>query len=108
MGKHYLLNLYGCSFVLLNDEKSLIELLEHAATASGATVLQTISKSFNPHGVTVISLLSESHISIHTWPEHGKAAVDVYTCGDCDPKIGCDMIIEKLFAQTHTLSYIER
>jgi len=108
MGKHYLLNLYGCSFVLLNNEQGLIDLLEHAATASGATVLQTISKSFNPHGVTVISLLSESHISIHTWPEHGKAAVDVYTCGDCDPKIGCDMIIEQLCSTNHTLSYIER
>jgi len=108
MGKHYLLNLYGCSFVLLNDEQGLIDLLEHAATASGATVLQTISKSFNPHGVTVISLLSESHISIHTWPEHGKAAVDVYTCGGCNPKIGCDMIIEQLCSTNHTLSYIER
>jgi len=108
MGKHYLLNLYGCSFVLLNDEQGLIDLLEHAATASGANVLQTISKSFNPHGVTVISLLSESHISIHTWPEHGKAAVDVYTCGDCDPKIGCDMIIKQLCSTNHTLSYIER
>ena len=51
---------------------------------------------------------SESHISIHTWPEEGKAAVDVYTCGDCNPKIGCDIIIQQLYAQNHTLSYIER
>jgi S-adenosylmethionine decarboxylase len=53
-------------------------------------------------------LLSESHISIHTWPEDGKAAVDVYTCGDSNPKIGCDIIIQQLFATNHTLSYIER
>jgi len=53
-------------------------------------------------------LLSESHISIHTWPEEGKAAVDVYTCGDCNPKIGCDIIIQQLYATNHTLSYIER
>ena len=108
MGKHYLLNLYGCPYGVLNDEKCLTMLLEDAASASGATVVNTISKSFNPHGVTVISLLSESHISIHTWPEHGKAAVDVYTCGNCDPKIGCDMIIEQLHSTSHTLSYIER
>jgi S-adenosylmethionine decarboxylase len=56
----------------------------------------------------VLCLLSESHISIHTWPEEGMAAVDVYTCGTCDPKIGCDIIIEQLHAQDHTLSYIER
>ena len=108
MGKHYLLNLYGCSFVLLNDEQYLIGLLENAAIESGATVVKTISKKFDPQGVTVICLLSESHISIHTWPEDGKAAVDVYTCGDCNPKIGCDMIIHQLYAKGHTLSYIER
>jgi S-adenosylmethionine decarboxylase len=108
MGKHYLLNLYGCSFVLLNDEHYLIRLLEEAAILSGATVLQTISNKFNPQGVTVICLLSESHISIHTWPEEGKAAVDVYTCGDSDPKLGCDMVIRQLYSTNHTLSYIER
>jgi S-adenosylmethionine decarboxylase len=108
MGKHYLLNLYGCIFDLLNNEPFLIDLLENAASASGATVVQTISKKFEPQGVTVICLLSESHISIHTWPEDGNAAVDVYTCGDCNPKIGCDIIIQQLSAQSHTLSYIER
>ena len=108
MGKHYLLNLYGCPFTLLNDKRCLIDLLENAAIASGATVVQTISKKFEPQGVTVISLLSESHISIHTWPEKGEAAVDIFTCGDCDPKIGCDVIIHQLYAQNHTLSYIER
>jgi S-adenosylmethionine decarboxylase len=108
MGKHYLLNLYGCSFFLLNDERCLIDLLEHAATSSGATVVQTIFKKFEPQGVTVICLLSESHISIHTWPEEGKAAIDVYTCGNCDPKIGCDIIIKQLFATDHKLTYIER
>jgi len=109
MGQHYLLNLYKCSFVLLDDERCLIDLLENAATASGATVIQTISKKFEPQGVTVICLLSESHISIHTWPEEGKASVDVYTCGNnCNPKIGCDIIVQRLHAQNHTLSYIER
>ena len=108
MGDHYLLNLYGCSFVLLDDEKYLIDLLENAAVASGATVVQTISKKFEPQGVTVICLLSESHISIHTGPEEGKAAVDVYTCGQCTPKIGCDIIIHQLYATEHKLDYIKR
>lgn len=108
MGKHYLLNLYGCSFVLLNDEHFLMDLLENAAIASGATVIQTIFKKFDPQGVTVICLLSESHISIHTWPEEGKAAVDVYTCGNCNPKIGCDIVIRQFGAQDHTLNCIER
>lgn len=108
MGKHYLLNLYECSFAQLNDEFFLVDLLENAAVASGANVVQTIFKKFEPQGVTVICLLSESHISIHTWPEEGKAACDVYTCGDCNPKIGCDIIIQQLNSAKHTLSYIER
>jgi len=108
MGKHYLLNLYECSFLLLNDENFLIDLLENAAIASGATVCQTIHKKFEPQGVTVLCLLSESHISIHTWPEEGKAACDVYCCGDANPKIGCDIIIQQLQSQTHTSSYIGR
>ena len=82
--------------------------MENAAIASGATVIQTISKKFEPQGVTVICLLAESHISIHTWPERGDAAVDLFTCGDCTPKIGCDIIIQQLSATHHTLSYIER
>lgn len=108
MGKHYLLNLYGCAFGRLNDEKYLVGLLEDAAIASGATVLKTISHKFNPQGVTAICMLSESHISIHTWPEEGKAACDIYTCGDAEPKVGCDIIIHQLKSQDHTLSYIER
>jgi S-adenosylmethionine decarboxylase len=92
----------------LNDEHYLVRLLEAAAVISGATVLETVFKKFDPQGATVICLLAESHISIHTWPEEGKAAVDVYTCGDSDPKLGCDMIISQLHSTNHTLSYIER
>jgi len=108
MGKHFLLNLYGCSYKHLNDESFLVDLLENAAAVSGATVVQTIFKKFEPQGVTVLTLLSESHISIHTWPEKGEAAVDIFTCGDCEPKVGCDVIIQQLSAHNHTLSYIER
>ena len=108
MGDHYLFNLYGCSFVLLDDERYLIDLLENSAVASRATVVQTISKKLEPQRVTVLCFLSESHISIHTCPAQGKAAVDVYTCGDCNPKIGCDIIVHQLYATNHTLDYVKR
>ena len=108
MGKHYLLNLYGCKFENLNNEMYLRELLEIAAEASGSTVVQTISKKFEPYGVTAVCLLAESHISIHTWPEKGEAAVDIFTCGDAEPKVGCDIIIHQLKSDHHSLSYIER
>ena len=108
MGKHYLLQLYGVDDDKLDNESYLCSLIELAAETSGATVIQTISKKFDPHGVTAVSLLSESHISIHTWPETLEAAVDIFTCGKCDPKIGCDVMIQQLQPEDHTLSYIER
>jgi S-adenosylmethionine decarboxylase len=108
MGKHFLLNLYGCSSVLLNDEQFLIDLMENAAIASGASVLKTVSHKFDPQGITAICLLSESHISIHSWPEEGKAALDVYTCGSANPKIGCDIIIAQLNPSEYKLNYIQR
>ena len=108
MGKHYLLNLYGCEFDVLNNEVYLRNLIKLAAETTGATVLQTISHKFEPHGVTAMCLLSESHISILTWPEKGEAAVDIFTCGDAEPRIGCDVLILQLKNEHHTLSYIER
>ena len=107
MGKHYLLNLYGCEFDTLNNEVYLRNLIKLAAETTGATVLQTISHKFDPYGVTALCLLSESHISIHTWPEKGQA-IDIFTCGDAEPRIGCDVIILQLKNEHHTLSYIER
>jgi S-adenosylmethionine decarboxylase len=72
---------------LLNDEEYIKKSLEEAAKRSGATFLSVTSHKFEPQGVTAVALLSESHISIHTWPEHGYAAVDAFTCGShCDPK----------------------
>ena len=88
MGKHFILNLYQCDPDLLNNPEYICRALESAAVRAGATVLQTICHQFEPQGVTAISMLSESHISIHTWPEKGTAACDIYTCGDCDPKAG--------------------
>jgi S-adenosylmethionine decarboxylase len=82
--------------------------MENAAIASGATVLKTVSHKFDPQGITAICLLSESHISIHTWPEEGKAALDVYTCGTANPKIGCDIIISQLNPSEYKLNYIQR
>jgi S-adenosylmethionine decarboxylase len=108
MGKHFLLNLYGCSSILLNDERFLIDLMENAAVASGATVLKTVSHKFEPQGVTGICLLSESHISIHTYPELGKCYADIYTCGSANPKIGCDILIAQLNPTEYRLNYIQR
>ena len=77
---------YGCRNRLLNDKESVERLLRDAAVAAGATVVATVFHRFAPQGVSGVVVIEESHLSIHTWPEAGYAAVDFYTCGDCFPE----------------------
>jgi S-adenosylmethionine decarboxylase len=81
-GRHLILDLYGCDKKLLDDYEELQRLMEVALQMSNATILRIIGEKFKPQGVTLLALLAESHCSIHTWPEIGYAAVDLYTCGD--------------------------
>ena len=106
--KHILFTLKGCKKELLDDEEFVKEVIYMAAHKCRSTLISLDSYKFDPQGVTCVAMLAESHISIHTWPERGEAACDVFTCGDSDPKIGCEFIVENLRSQRHTLQYIER
>jgi len=107
--KHLLLELYKCDYEKLNDESFLRCTLNRAAKFAKATVLDLISKKFEPQGVTAIALLAESHISIHTWPESNYSAVDIFTCGqNMRPELASQHLIESLMAEEHSLRIIER
>ena len=107
--KHLLLELYRCDYEKLNDESFLRCTLNRAAKLAQATVLNLISNKFEPHGVTAIALLAESHISIHTWPESNYSAVDIFTCGqNMLPEIACQYLIEALKAEEHFMRVIDR
>ena len=107
--KHLLLELYRCDCEKLNDESFLRCTLNRAAKLANATVLNLISNKFKPQGVTAIALLSESHISIHTWPESKYSAVDIFTCGqNMMPELASEYLIESLMAKEHALRVIER
>lgn len=81
-GRHGLLDLYGCDANILRDAARLQTILEQAAAAARATVLYRRFHTFGgAGGVTGVLLLAESHISIHTWPEHCYAAADIFLCG---------------------------
>jgi S-adenosylmethionine decarboxylase len=81
-GRHLILDLYGCDQNLLDNYEELQRLLEASLVLAGANILRIFGEKFEPQGVTLLALLSESHASIHTWPEIGYAAIDLYTCGD--------------------------
>lgn len=94
MGHHILVSLYGISFNLLDDLDGIREAFERAVKACGATVLNRFSHQFVPQGVTIVYALAESHISIHTFPESGSCAIDVYTCGDMRSMDAMQTLIE--------------
>jgi S-adenosylmethionine decarboxylase len=79
-GKHLILDMYGCDPAILDDYEELQRLMEAALVMAKATILRIFGHKFEPHGVTLLALLSESHASIHTWPEIGYCAIDLYTC----------------------------
>ncbi len=80
-GTHICADLYDCDAAILDNLSALREALLGAAQAANATVLEVSAHEFEPQGVTILLLLAESHMSIHTWPEEKYAAVDVFTCG---------------------------
>ncbi|MEB3235735.1 MAG: adenosylmethionine decarboxylase [Cyanobacteriota bacterium] len=109
VGKHCILELYACNQDRLNDEAFLRDAITDAAKRAGATLLHLVTHHFEPQGVTGLALLAESHISIHTWPESGYAAVDVFTCGDHTmPELACQVLIETLEAGDHKLTSFRR
>jgi len=97
VGKHCILELYDCDPARLDDEAFLRTAITTAAKRAGATLLNLITHQFQPQGVTGLALLAESHISIHTWPESGYAAIDVFTCGDHTmPERACEVLSQEL------------
>lgn len=70
--------------------------MEAAAKNAAATIVQTVSHRFTPQGVSVVVVVEESHLSIHTWPETGYAAVDFYTCGQADPLLAHEILVKGL------------
>lgn len=82
IGKHLTVDMYGCSFAVLDDLAYIKEAMLTAVREANMTLLDFSYHKFEPQGLTALALLAESHISIHTYPELGYAAVDVFTCGD--------------------------
>ncbi len=99
LGRHLIAEFYDCDVVRLNDCATVEAAVRAAADAVGATTLQVVAHRFAPQGVTATAILAESHLSIHTWPEHGYAAADIFTCGDLDPRPGFTLLAQHLRAQ---------
>lgn len=87
MGNHLLLEVYDIEYNLLNDTIPLLEVIQRGISRAKMTILNIFTHKFEPQGLTIVIALSESHFSAHTWPEKGCIAIDIYTCGEGNPKI---------------------
>jgi S-adenosylmethionine decarboxylase len=81
LGRHLVVEYSDCDKSKLNDERFLEDAMKEAVRRSGATIVRSVFHQYNPQGVSGVVVIAESHISIHTWPEYGYAAVDFFTCG---------------------------
>ena len=81
VGRHLVASYYGCDPVALRNIKELPLIMKQGVAESGAQLLDSCEYVFQPDGLTMVLLLSESHASIHTYPEHGACFVDFFTCG---------------------------
>lgn len=97
-GSHLLIEYHGCDAAILNDVPRIESLMLRAALAAGATVVTSTFHPFAPQGVSGVVVVKESHLSIHTWPEYGYAAVDIYTCGDCPMQLAHALLRDGLSA----------
>ncbi len=82
LARHTLLELHGCAPALLQNAGTLKPALLEAVRAGGGTIVTEIFHNFSPHGVSGVIVIAESHVAIHTWPEHGFAAVDIFSCSE--------------------------
>lgn len=106
-GRHFIVDFYGASF--LDQEATIETALVNAAQAAGAVLLHLHIHKFSCEGgVTGVALLAESHISVHTWPEQGYAAFDVFMCGDAKPEQAVELLRQVFQPTNVSLQEIRR
>jgi len=109
LGRHFLIEYHGCNPDTLDNVDLVRDIMVFAANESGATILNIYLHKFSPQGVSGVIVIAESHIAIHTWPEHGYAAVDIFTCGsNVDPWVAYKIMKDKLGSSESSTKEITR
>jgi len=109
LGRHILAEFFDCDPNVLNNPALVEKYMLDAALECGATIVNKCFHLFAPHGVSGVVIISESHLAIHTWPEFGYAAVDLFTCGEqCDPKVSYEFLKRKFNSRDAKYSQLNR
>lgn len=108
-GRHCMIELWECPAAILDDPAAVRAAMMAAVAIANCELLSECAHRFEPHGFTIVGLLAESHISVHTWPEHGYAAADVFTCGARgEPEAACVELARALQAGRYELRTVMR
>ncbi len=109
LGKHIILEMKGCCKDTINDVNAVRDILMRATEAMRATLVDVVCHRFSPYGVTGVAILAESHISVHTWPEYGYVAVDIFICGNTvDPESAASYVIQSFHAKKTSALELKR
>ena len=109
LGIHILAEMYQCSTPMLDDLDFILDIFTEAIKMCRCNILNIYCHKFDPDGISINITLSESHATIHTWPEYGYAAVDIFSCGaNTQPYIGIQFLKEKLGCKKTFLKHIDR
>lgn len=109
LGRHVLVEAHGCNPGTLDNVKEVEKIMVDAALAAGAEIREVAFHKFSPQGVSGVVVISESHLAIHTWPELGYAAIDVFTCGETvNPWDAVDYLLEHFETESVTANEVKR
>jgi S-adenosylmethionine decarboxylase len=108
LGTHLVVDAWQCPGDLLNDPERIRRAILDAIAAGEATLIDICVHQFSPHGVTATATLAESHIAIHTWPEYGYFAADLFFCGRGNPRKAIEVLQNELQAQKVELTEFKR
>ncbi len=104
LGLHYLIEYYDCDSEIISSPIQIRKILLEATQKSNATIVADVFHSFNPHGVSGVVVIAESHVAIHTWPEHRCASVDIFSCSKKMDPIMIQTFLHSAFAAKSVMS----
>ncbi len=108
LGTHYLAEFFECDCVKIDDAAFIEKIMIDATKLSGAAMIRPFFHQFSPQGVSGVIVIAESHFAIHTWPEHGYTAVDLFSCSDFDYKAALNHIRITIGARNYTIARVRR
>ena len=108
LGNHILVEFMNCDPHVMNDVAAIERDMVGAAKKAGATVINSTFHHFSPYGVSGVVVIQESHLAIHTWPEYGYAAVDLFTCGEMNAWISFDHLKECFGSKSYSAIELKR